>query len=81
MLRVLPRIVVSAGLIGTLLIVCVRLPEIDHATMALLMVVAIVGLATMWGRPEALTGAIIGGLGFDYYFLPPNGFGIVTPAH
>ena len=44
MLRVLPRIVVSAGLIGTLLIVCVRLPEIDHATMALLMVVAIVGL-------------------------------------
>jgi len=28
-----------------------------------------------------LTGAIIGGLGFDYYFLPPNGFGIATPAH
>lgn len=52
-----------------------------YATVALLMVVAIVGFATMWGRPEALTGAIIGGLGFDYYFLPPNGFGKATPAH
>lgn len=42
------------------------------------MVVAIVGLATMWGRAEALTYAIIGGLGFDYYFLPPTGFSITT---
>jgi len=60
MLRAIPRIVVSAGLIATLLVVYSRLPDVDRATVASLMVVAIVGLASMWGRAEALTGAIIG---------------------
>ena len=75
------RWALSAGLVGTLLWVCSRLPVFDHATVALLLVVAIVGLAMMWGWAEALTGAIIGGIGFDYYFLPPDGFGIAAPAH
>jgi len=30
------------------------------------MVAAVVGLATAWGRAEALTAAIVGGLGYDY---------------
>ena len=45
------------------------------------MVAAIVGLATAWGRAAALTGAIIGGIGYPYYFLPPPGFGIERPEH
>ena len=65
----------------TLLAVCLRLPHVDHATVALLLIAATVGLATVWGREEALIGAIIGGLGFDYFFLPPRGFGIEKPAH
>jgi len=80
-MRLVWRLVISAGLIAALLAVCSHLPHIDHATVALLMVLAIVGLATMWGRAEALTGAIIGGLGFDFYFLPPRGFGIAAPEH
>ena len=80
-MRLAWRLVISAGLIVALLAGCSRLPHIDHATVALLMVLAIVGLATMWGRAEALTGAIIGGLAFDYYFLPPRGFGIAAPEH
>jgi hypothetical protein len=79
--RAISRLALSAGLVGTLLWVCSRLPDFDHATVALLLVVAIVGLATMWGWAEALTDAIIGGIGFDYYFLPPDGFGIASPAH
>jgi len=79
--RAISRLALSAGLVGTLLWVCSRLPDFDHATVALLLVVAIVGLATMWGWAEALTGAIIGGIGFDFYFLPPDGFGIAAPAH
>ena len=75
------HLAISAGLIIVLLAACLRLPHVDHATVALLMIAATVGLATVWGRLEALTGAIIGGFGFDYYFLPPRGFGIEKPEH
>jgi PAS domain S-box-containing protein len=71
----------SAGLIVALLAGCLWLPNIDHATVALLMVAAVVGLATWWGTVEALTGALTGGIGFDFYFLPPRGFGIEKPGH
>jgi PAS domain S-box-containing protein len=79
--RLILRLVISAGLIIALLAGCFWLPNIDHATVALLLVAATVGLATVWGRVEALTGAIIGGIGFDYYFLPPYGFGIEKTEH
>jgi K+-sensing histidine kinase KdpD len=52
---------------------CWLLPGIDHATVALFMVMGTVGLATVWGREEALTGALIGAIGYVYYFLPPRG--------
>src|SRR5579871_6155430 len=75
------RLAASAALMAGLLVGCSWLPNVDHATVALLMVTATVGLATVWGRVEAVTGAVIGGVGFDYYFLPPYGFGIDKPEH
>lgn len=79
--RLVLHLAISVGFVVALLAGCLRLPNVDHATVALLMIGATVGLATVWGRAEALTGAIIGGLGFDYYFLPPYGFGIAKPEH
>ena len=81
MRRLAWHLAISAGLTIALLAGCLRLPLVDHATVALLMIAATVGLATVWGRVEALTSAIIGGIGFDYYFLPPRGFGIDKPEH
>jgi two-component system, OmpR family, sensor histidine kinase KdpD len=75
------RLASSTGLTGMLLWACSRLPHVDEATVALAMVLAIVGIAAMWGRAAALAGAMVGGLGFDYYFLPPAGFGIAAPEH
>ncbi len=75
------RLAISAGLIVAMLVVCLRLPHVDHATVAMLMLLAIVGLAKMWGRAEALTAAIIGGIGFEHYFLPSRGLGIANPEH
>jgi two-component system sensor histidine kinase KdpD len=77
----IPRLAISVGLIVALLMVCLRLRHVDHATVALLLVLAVVGLATMWGRAEALTGAIVGGIGLEYYFLPPPGFSFAAPEH
>ena len=67
--RLVLHLAISAGLTLAILETCLWLPHIDHATVALLLVAASVGLATVWGRTEALTSAIIGGLGFDYYYL------------
>jgi PAS domain S-box-containing protein len=72
---------VSAALIAAILWGCLRLPHVDHATVALLLIAATIGLATMSGSAAALTGAIVGSIGFDYYFLPPYGFGIAKPEH
>jgi len=74
-------IAISAGLMAALLAGCLQLPHVDHATVALLMVAATVGVATVLGRAAAVTSAIVGGIGFDYYFLPPRGFGIEKPEH
>lgn len=60
---------------------CVWLPFIDHATVALLMLLAVYGFARVWGTAEARTGAILGALGFDYYILPPAGFHITKPEY
>lgn len=79
--RLVLHLAVSAFLMIALLAACFRVPHVDHATVALLMIAATVGLATVWGRIEALTGAIVGGLGFDYFFLPPRGLGIEKPEH
>jgi PAS domain S-box-containing protein len=79
--RLVLHLAVSACLMIALLAASFWVPHVDHATVALLMIAATVGLATVWGRIEALTGAIIGGLGFDYFFLPPRGFGIEKPEH
>lgn len=77
----IPRLAISVGLIVALLVVCLRLRHVDYATVALLLVLAVVGLATMWGRAEALTGAMVGGISLEYYFLPAPGFRFAAPEH
>jgi PAS domain S-box-containing protein len=79
--RLVLHLAISAGLTMAILATCLWMPHVDHATVALLLVSASVGLATVWGRVEALTSAVIGGLGFSYYFLPPPGFYIEKPEH
>src|SRR5580700_8244063 len=77
--RLVLHFAISAGSTGAILVICLWLPHVDHSTVALLLIAASVGLATVWGRVEALTSALVGGLGFDYYFLPPRGFAIEKP--
>ena len=71
----------EVGLIVSMLAVCLRLRHVDHATVPLLMVLAIVGLAKAWGWAEALTATIVGGIGFEYYVLSPRGLGVGNPEH
>ena len=67
--RLLPRLAISAVLSVALVVVRSRLPHINDATAALLMVLCILGISIQWGWAEGLTAAIAGGGAFDYYFL------------
>ncbi|HSR06490.1 MAG TPA: PAS domain S-box protein [Bryobacteraceae bacterium] len=75
------RSLTSVALIAGILASCLSLPNIDHATVALLLVAATGGLAMLWGWVEALAGAVAGAVGLAYYFLPPAGFSIASPEH
>jgi PAS domain S-box-containing protein len=75
------RLLTSVALIAGILVSCLSLPNIDHATVALLLVAATGGLAMLWGWVEALAGAVAGAVGLAYYFLPPAGFSIGSPEH
>ncbi len=75
------RSLASIALIAGILVSCLSLPNIDHATVALLLVAATGGLAMLWGWIEALAGAVAGAVGLAYYFLPPAGFSIASPEH
>lgn len=79
--RRLDRGAISAGFIAAFVVGCVRLPHINDATVALLMVLWIVGVAIKWGWAEALTTAIVGGICFDYFFLGPPGFAITAAEY
>ncbi len=79
--RLVLHLALSAGLMLALLAGCLWLPHVDHATVALLMLLAVYALARVWGTAEARTGAIVGAVGFDYYVLPPAGFNITKPEY
>jgi len=71
-----PRVLISALLVVAVLFLCLHLPRIKETTVALALVVVILGIAARWGWLESLIAAAIAGLGFDYYFLPPHGLSV-----
>ncbi len=75
------RICLSASAIGLLLAGAIRLRHINGTTVALALVLIVVGIAQKWGGLEALIAAFVAALGLDYFFLPPGGFGIDRPEH
>jgi two-component system, OmpR family, sensor histidine kinase KdpD len=58
-----------------------RLRHVNHTTIALGLVLMILVFSIRWGWLEALVASLAGGLGFDYYLLPPRGFNLEAPEH
>ena len=70
------------GALSVLVIVgATYLRHVNHTTVALVLVLLILGFAIRWGWLEALVTSLAGGLGFDYFFLPPRSFGLEEPEH
>lgn len=77
----LVRAAISIALVAALIAASLRFPYLDHATVALLLLGAVVGIGALWGTLNALVAAVAGGIGFDYYYLPPYGMAIEKPEH
>lgn len=79
--RLLVRTSASIFFAAAILVGALHLPHIDHAAVALALVLAVVLIASAWGSAEALVTAFAGGLGLNYFFLPPHGLSIHSPDH
>lgn len=53
--------------------------KVNNTTVALAMLLVVLFVASTWGIRPALVASALGGLAFDYYFLPP--FGTLYIAH
>jgi two-component system sensor histidine kinase KdpD len=60
---------------------CLRLvPAISPAAVAPILLLTVLVVAPTWGTGPALLTSISAALAFSYFFLPPYGFGIQSPA-
>jgi two-component system sensor histidine kinase KdpD len=75
------RLLFSFVVVTALVTVCVFTPHVDATTVMLVLLLAILIIASQWGLWESIAAAVMGALLLDYYFLPPLGFGIEAPQH
>ncbi len=81
-LRVTFRLLGSVALVAAIIFVYCRLVPANSLTVALTLVLAILGVATWWGFTESIAAAVAGVLGLNYFFLPPIGqFTISDPEN
>ncbi len=81
-LRWIARTVASVALVAAIIFVYYRLVPVNATTVALTMLLAILGIATKWGLTESIVASIAAMLGFNYFFLPPVGtFTIADPQN
>ncbi|HXB71432.1 MAG TPA: ATP-binding protein [Candidatus Acidoferrales bacterium] len=67
------RFAASVLLIVAVLAVYRFLVPVNNTTVALTLLLAILGLSTRWGLAEATVASVVAVLGFNYHFLPPVG--------
>jgi two-component system sensor histidine kinase KdpD len=52
---------------------CHLLPKVNNTTVALTLLLVILGISAQWGLAEATVAAVAAVLGFNFFFLPPVG--------
>lgn len=67
------RLCASAASVAGIILAYLTVVKVNNTTVALSLVLAILGIATAWGLPEALLASVVAVLGFNYFFLPPVG--------
>jgi two-component system sensor histidine kinase KdpD len=71
-----------AAAVCALIAICDRLLPVNITTVALMMLLLVLGAATKWGLGEAIFTSVVAVLGFNFFFLPPVGqFTIADPEN
>ena len=71
--RVAIRVLASLAPVAAIIFVYDRIVPANNVTVALTLVLAILGIAARWGFAESLAACIAAMLGLDYFFFPPIG--------
>jgi len=75
------RFAASLALVAAIVAVY-RLLPVNNTTVALTLLLAILGISAWWGLAEATLASVLAVLGFNFYFLPPVGkFTIQDPQN
>ncbi len=72
-IRRLVRAGLSVGIIAALALANFWVIHVNTTTVALTLLLAVLGIATRWGLLESLIASLAGMLCFNYFFLPPVG--------
>jgi two-component system, OmpR family, sensor histidine kinase KdpD len=75
------RLLFSVGIVAAVVTVCVFAPHVDVTTVMLVLLLAVLIIASRWGLWESMAAAGAAALLLDYFFLPPPGWGIAAPQH
>jgi two-component system sensor histidine kinase KdpD len=76
------RFAVSVGIVSTVLALYRTQLHVNNTTVALTLLLVILGVSARWGLAEATLASVIAVLGFNYYFLEPIGrFTIEDPQN
>jgi two-component system sensor histidine kinase KdpD len=76
------RLMGSVALVGGIILVYYRILPVNATTVALTLLLSILGIATRLGLTESVIASIAAMLGFNYFFLPPVGtFTISDPQN
>jgi len=67
------RLVAAPAIVVAIVLVYFRLIHVNNTTVALSLLLAILGISTWWGLLEATVASVVAVLGFNYCFLPPVG--------
>ena len=67
------RFAASLGVVAAVLAVYRTLLPVNNTTVALTLLLAILGVSARWGLAEATVASVLAVLGFNYYFLEPIG--------
>jgi two-component system sensor histidine kinase KdpD len=67
------RVCLSLAIVTGISLAEFRLGRVNHTTVALTLLLAVLAIATWWGLLESLVASLAGMLCFNYLFLPPVG--------
>jgi len=73
LLRSTIRVLVSLTFIAVIVLVYFKFVTVNPTTVALTLLLAVLGIAARWGLTESIIASLAAMLAFNYFFLPPIG--------